>query len=59
MKGVVEFAEGRWKSLKRMHLKNCKGVRMGVVQENYLVRGLEVEVVLDGGRVLRRGGEEF
>ena len=57
--GVVRFAEGKWKSLKRLHLKNCKGCKLGVVQENYLTKGLEVEVILDGGRVVGRVRDEF
>ncbi|KAJ3045114.1 hypothetical protein HDV00_011839 [Rhizophlyctis rosea] len=57
--GVVKFAEGKWRSLKRLHVKNCRGCRLGVVMENYLTRSLEVEVILDGGRVVGRGRDEF
>ncbi|KND03879.1 uncharacterized protein SPPG_01333 [Spizellomyces punctatus DAOM BR117] len=57
--GVVKFAEEKWKQLKRIHVRNCRNCKLGVAGENYLSRGLEVEVVVDGGRVLgRRWGEE-
>ncbi|KAJ3386207.1 hypothetical protein HDU84_001724 [Entophlyctis sp. JEL0112] len=49
--GVVKFAESRWKSLKRMHIRNCRGVSLNTVQENFLSKGLEVDVVIDGGRL--------
>ncbi|KAJ3229157.1 hypothetical protein HDU81_005578 [Chytriomyces hyalinus] len=49
--GVVKFAEKRWKTLKRMHLRNCRGVALNVVQENFLAKSLEIDVVVDGGRV--------
>ncbi|KAJ3401884.1 hypothetical protein CcCBS67573_g03783 [Chytriomyces confervae] len=49
--GVVKFAEKRWKTLKRMHLRNCRGVALNVVQENFLSKSLEIDVVVDGGRV--------
>ncbi|KAJ3101012.1 hypothetical protein HDU97_001712 [Phlyctochytrium planicorne] len=51
-KGVRGFAEGCWKSLKRLHIRNCRGCRIGVVTENYVTKGLEVDLVVDGGRVL-------
>ncbi|KAI8608389.1 hypothetical protein BC830DRAFT_962753 [Chytriomyces sp. MP71] len=49
--GIVKFAEKRWKSLKRMHLRNCRGVALNVYQENFLAKGLEIDVVVDGGRL--------
>ncbi|KAJ3130735.1 hypothetical protein HK100_007588 [Physocladia obscura] len=49
--GVVKFAEKRWKSLKRMHIRNCRGVSMNVTLENYLSKGLEIDLLVDGGRL--------
>jgi hypothetical protein len=50
-KGVISFAELRYRSLKRCHVRNCKNVCLGVVGENYLCKALEVDLVIDGGRV--------
>ncbi|KAJ3195740.1 hypothetical protein HK101_011174 [Irineochytrium annulatum] len=60
-KGVVAFAEDGWRSLKRLHIRGCKGCKLGVVNENYLTKALEVDLVIDGGRVLRstNGMEEI
>ncbi|KAJ3082878.1 hypothetical protein HK102_001408, partial [Quaeritorhiza haematococci] len=44
-RGLVMFAEGSWKRLKRLNLRNCRNARFGIVDENFLTRGLEVEVV--------------
>ncbi|KAI9342853.1 hypothetical protein BDR26DRAFT_858874 [Obelidium mucronatum] len=49
--GVVKFAELRYKSLKRLHVRNCRGVSLSVVQENFLSKGLEVDLIVDGGRM--------
>ncbi|TPX38598.1 hypothetical protein SeLEV6574_g07727 [Synchytrium endobioticum] len=50
--GLVQFCEGKWKEIRRVYLRNCRGAKLSVVQWNYLGRGLEVEVVVDG----RSGG---
>ncbi|KAJ3330934.1 hypothetical protein HDU76_004482 [Blyttiomyces sp. JEL0837] len=50
-RGVLGFAEERWCTLKRLHVRNCKSVVLGVVGENFLAKGLEVDLVVDGGRV--------
>ncbi|KAJ3013364.1 UNVERIFIED_CONTAM: hypothetical protein HDU68_000722 [Siphonaria sp. JEL0065] len=48
--GVVKFAEARYRSLKRLHIRNCRGVNLNVTQENFLSRGLEIDLLVDGGR---------
>ncbi|KAJ3014380.1 UNVERIFIED_CONTAM: hypothetical protein HDU68_000306 [Siphonaria sp. JEL0065] len=48
--GVVKFAEARYRSLKRLHIRNCRGVNLNVIQENFLSRGLEIDLLVDGGR---------
>jgi hypothetical protein len=49
---VVKFAEGRYTTLKRLHLRCCRsGSQLGVVYENYLTKALEVDLIVDGVRV--------
>lgn len=48
--GLIRFAEHRWKFLKRINARNCPKVSFNVVQENYLSKGLEIEVTVDGGK---------
>ncbi|KAJ3412734.1 hypothetical protein HDV05_000304 [Chytridiales sp. JEL 0842] len=46
---VVKFAEDRYKTLKRLHLRGCRGGgQLGVVYENYVTKGLEVDLIVDG-----------
>jgi len=49
--GIINFAEIRWRWLKRLHIRNCGGCVFDIVQENYLTKSLEIEVILDGARM--------
>ncbi|KAI8834876.1 hypothetical protein BC829DRAFT_69042 [Chytridium lagenaria] len=48
--GCLAVCEGAWRSLKRLHVRGCRGVKVGCVMENFVVKGLEVDLVVDGGR---------
>ncbi|KAI9207770.1 uncharacterized protein BJ171DRAFT_565548 [Polychytrium aggregatum] len=45
-KSLVGFAEKTWKKLKRLYVSNCKKCNLSVVEENYLVGSLEVEIAV-------------
>ncbi|TPX34459.1 hypothetical protein SmJEL517_g02914 [Synchytrium microbalum] len=50
-KGLVHFCETKYGSLRRVYLRGCRNVKLSCIDVNFLSRGLEVEVVLDGTRV--------
>ncbi|KAJ3116662.1 hypothetical protein HDU96_009115 [Phlyctochytrium bullatum] len=55
-RGIREFAEVRWGTLKRLHLRNCKSCKVGLITENFVTRALEVDLVVDGGRLVGSSG---
>ncbi|TPX54799.1 hypothetical protein PhCBS80983_g05741 [Powellomyces hirtus] len=55
-KGVLEFAERKYRQLKRVHVRNCRNCE--VADAMGALEGLRVEIVVDGGRVLGRRWDE-
>ncbi|KAJ3397259.1 hypothetical protein HDU92_000139 [Lobulomyces angularis] len=50
-KGVKNFGESTWKHLKRINIRDCLKIKFSCVDENFLVKALLIEVIVDGNRV--------
>ena len=50
-KGLIKFAESKWKSLKRISIKNCTRAKFDCVEGNFVRNSLGIELVVDAIRI--------